>query len=41
MNNDKNWGYDAPQDQDKWEVNEVQQESVPHYGHYQMHRGDP
>lgn len=38
MDHDKNWGQDAPQDQDKRNVREVYPKPVPHYDHYQMHR---
>lgn len=38
MDNDRNWGQNAPQDHDRWNRQEIQQEPVPRYEHYQMHR---
>lgn len=40
MNNDNIWGNDAPQDQDRWNGDEIAQQPVPHYEHYQMHRNN-
>lgn len=38
MDNDKNWENDAPQDQDRCNGNEVPQEPMPRYEHYEMRR---
>ena len=38
MDNDNNWGQDAPQNQNRWNERESHPEPIPHYDHYQMHR---
>lgn len=38
MDNDNNWGQDAPQNENRWNERESHPEPIPHYDHYQMHR---